>query len=470
MRNYPSTRTRVVSFGFKGISEQTNGELTDPAYASSALNYAFDNGCITGRIGIDPAKSFAEEGGEIPQAPKPIKNIFHYKFTTKEGKRDDRLVARLSDNKIWFVKLFDAEPQWKQVPNLEIRGQVEAVNYNLKDRDRMLFCADESPLFMLDDETPLYCEQAPSFSCFAIHNERLFGGVNGEKTRLWFSDDYDPFNWRVSADEAGYITFDDGYGDIIKVMSFLGYLYIFREYGIFRLSAFSDQSEFSLRKVYLDSERIFKNSIAFAGGWIIFMTTGGLYAFDGYSVKRVARNLPDGFEDEDMSATFLDGYYWLSCKFAGGRFARTVRYETASGALSMMGSAEVNNLLAVRAGGQEQVFVAFSDPNYCLELGVTSKSGKLMGQPTVKRYSYEPSTLGNPREKTVTTVSVKSLGKAQLTVMVDSSSYTYDLRSSDFVQKLFVGAKGRLVGISLKSEDAVVETSPIMMELEVHSR
>lgn len=52
----------------------------------------------------------------------------------------------------------------------------------------------------------------------------------------------------MSPDEAGFINFSDECGDVIKVVSFSNYLYVFREYGIFRLTAYGDQNDFCLKR------------------------------------------------------------------------------------------------------------------------------------------------------------------------------------------------------------------------------
>ena len=468
MKIFPHTRTRNVQFGFKGMGPNASSELVDPAYASDACNFVFEDGCLTGNIGIDPA-SFLTSEKAIPDAPEKIEGLYYYKHSTKEGARDDRLIMKAASKEVYSLKLLE-ESEWQKVPNLKLTGKdVQAINYNFNDNDMILFCSYDTPLFILDDMTPLYSASAPHFSCFEIHSERLFGGVNGARPKLWFSDDYDPFNWKVSAEEAGYIAFDDNFGDILKVMSFLGYLYIFREYGIFRLTAFGKQSEFSLKRVYADTERIFKNSIAFTGGRIIFIAGGKLYDFDGYNVRRIATNLPEIDETDDMSATYQGGIYWLSCRFKGSEGMRIVRYEPAKDAFSYITGVEAADLLTVKTGGMERVYLAFKDADNAVKLGIMSESGMIMGKPSKKEYKYEPSTLGTANQKTVRRVSVVAYEPLTLTVIADDREFSFDVKASEFVQRFFVDAKGRKIGLALASDKTKAYVAPITMEIEVHA-
>ncbi len=468
MKKIPNTKSRFVRFGFKGLSEIKSAELTDPVYATSAYNFAFDDGCLTSGIGVDLAQGCSR--AHLPDAPAEIKDIFYYRFCSEDGSRDDRLVARLEDDSIWYVKLFEASPQWRSVTSLKIRGDsVQAINYNNDDHFRLLFCSKDSPLFILEDSTALYCPDAPSFSCFEIHSERLFGGVNGARPRLWFSDDFDPFNWRVSAEEAGYISFEDSLGDIVAVISFLGYLYIFREYSIFRLSAFGKQSDFELKKVYIDSERIVKNSVVRCGGKIFFLAGDKLYDFDGFTVRRVARNLPKLASNEGLAAAYLNGCYYLACAIDDGEKNNAVlRYDLSRESLSVLKGAEVHALATVKSGGYERVYAALGG-EYAASLGCLSSSGCIMEQATHKTYFYSPSTLGTGRVKTVSRVEVVTDGRIKLALDIDGVVHDFDVKASGGVQRLPVGAKGRMIGLSVESDEPYVTIPPITVVLEVHS-
>ena len=96
---------------------------------------------------------------------------------------------------------------------------------------------------------------APKISSMALHYERLFATVDGEKNSVWFSDDLDPTNWSMSLDEAGFIELIDERGALLKVVSFLDYIYIFREYGISRLTAYGDQTSFSVSNLFVSSRQ-----------------------------------------------------------------------------------------------------------------------------------------------------------------------------------------------------------------------
>lgn len=156
-------------------------------------------------------------------------------------------MARLSDGTFYYTDVH-GEDTWHKIESLVMAGDVDAVNYNYKSNDVLLLSSAFDGLYLIKDNMALVCDKAPKFTSVAVHNERVFGTVSGVNNQVWFSDDFDPANWNVSLTEAGYINFADDLGQAIKAVSFQGYLFVFREYGIMRLTAYGDQSDFVLKR------------------------------------------------------------------------------------------------------------------------------------------------------------------------------------------------------------------------------
>ena len=70
--------------------------------------------------------------------------------------------------------------------------------------------------------------QAPKISSMTVHYERLFATSTGESNQIWFSKELDPINWDINLESAGFIEMNDERGALLKVMSFLDYVYVFR--------------------------------------------------------------------------------------------------------------------------------------------------------------------------------------------------------------------------------------------------
>lgn len=317
---YVKTYKKRIRVGFDGIVNSSDESVTGLAYAKSCHNFAFEKGVINGKIGIDPASGYYVFPSlirhEYPTfaTDKKIVNVFHYRKLSDSFKRsDDRLVVVLADTSVWYTSMFKQDT-WHQFENFYLSGSPDAVNYNYKSNDVLLVSSCDDGLFIVNDHVVSYCSNAPKFSSIAVHNERVFGTVSGVNNQVWFSDDFDPSNWKVSPTEGGYINFADDLGSAIKVVSFLNYLYVFRDYGILRLTAYGDQNDFIMKKVFTDTGRIYKDSIVLCGDKIMFCAEDGVYAFDGYDAVRVGKEFPIISDKRFVCGGYLENKYYLGCR------------------------------------------------------------------------------------------------------------------------------------------------------------
>ena len=462
------TKLRV---GFKGIVNTADECVLDMAYADKAYNFSFDNGVLTGKIGIDRAAGYFPESPvfrhdyPVPPSGNKIKDVFLYKRMTSAGAYDDRIVAHLTDGHFMYTSVFKNDT-WHDINSLVMRGDVCAVSYNYNGEDVLLLSSNVDYLYFIKGSDPLVCTEAPKFTSITVHNERIYGSVNGTQNQVWFSDDFNPSNWSVSSDEAGSINFADECGEVIKVVSFLNYVYIFREYGIFRLTAYGDQSEFLLKKVFTDTGRIIKNSIELCGDKIVFYAEDGLYAFDGYTVTRIAKELMPLFRTHLMSAAYLDDCYYLACATDGEGTGNdsVIRYRFADKSISVLKGCDVSVLKAVRMHNGAQVLCVFSDGG---TLGMMSTSGKIMGESTVKRYvspyvSQQPAGI-----KTVRSVTLSSRTPVILTVKLDGKEYDYAIGGSEQERTVYIEKSGRKVGFELTCESAEAHIPPLSVAVDV---
>ena len=471
MKDVGVSKSRIT-VGFKGIVTDTDESVLDMEYTKRAYNFAFEDGVLTGGIGIDTAKGFYPEPylarHEYPALPdgKKFRDVFLYRRKTEDGEYDDRIVAHLTDCKLMYTSVYKTDT-WHEIPTLMINSDITAVNYSYKGEDVLLLSAKDNALFMLKDTRALVCGNAPQFTSIAVHNERVFGSVNGLQNQVWFSEDFDPANWSVSSDEGGYINFADECGEVIKLVPFLNYLYIFREFGIFRLTAYGDQSEFMLKKVFTDTGRIAKNSIEVCGDKILFYADDGLFSFDGYEVVRIAKPLMDISRTHLMSCAYLDDYYFMACNILGDGTINNavVRYGLRDKSISLLYNVGVRRLRTVRVHNGTQVLCVF-ETEHTDTLGMTSKSGEVLGTPTEKSYFSPFSTMSSPSLKTVRSVSLQTDTDIKLVVKLDRKSYEYTVKGGELMKTIPIEHSGRKLGFEIHCDSANAHITPLTVELD----
>lgn len=471
------TASRSLRIGFKGIRTTTDESVLDWDYTPEMYNYRIENGVLTGKLGLDAAKGFDAvlHGARhaypaLPSGVK-VKGIFHYR-RRHQGNYDDRLVIQTSEGALYYTAVFENDT-WHEVEGYTLSGDAAAVSYNYGGKDVLLMCSPSSTFAVLDDGTVKTVTSAPRFSSVTVHNERIYGTLNGESNQLWFSDDFDPENWSVSGDEAGYISFSDECGDALAAVSFLGYLYIFREHGIYRLTAYGDQSEFSLKKLFTATGRIYKNTIALCGDRIMFLTDEGVFTFDGYTASPAARDLPDIAFPTQCSAAYHDGAYWLACSLTGCDLVPIpytnnvlVRYGIRDGDMSMLAAADILALCSVRSHTAADIVLSVKTGGE-YKLASIGEYGTAFGTAFPKVYRTPFSDLSSPAIKTVRDVTLTTRYALKLTVFADDDSREFELSGSSAPQTVFVGMSGRKIGLQLRSESGVCYVTQPVVRLDI---
>lgn len=469
-------KNRKIRVGFQGLVNSLDEGVTDMAHAKECINFAFDKGVLSGKIGIDAATGYYQYPSTLRHAyptfaaDKGIKKVFLYRKITN-GQHDDRLVAHLSDSSFWYTSVFK-EDTWHQLITLYMDGDVDAVNYNYNDKDMLLLSSKIDPVFAIDDSKTYVLSDAPKFSSITIHNERVFGSVNGSKNQVWFSDDFDPTNWKISPKEAGFINFADECGEVLKVASFSNYLYVFREYGIFRLTAYGDQNDFLLKKIFTDTGRIYKDSIALCGDKIMYCAENGVFAFDGYNSVRVGKEIPNIENKKTLCASFIDDCYYIACNLsenASDGNDAIVAFNVKNGSVSVLEGMNCTWLSPVKAHNGSDMLCVFGDDNK-YRLGMISESGKLFETALKKVYKSPTDTAQYPYMITVRDITLLCKYPATLRIILDGKKYERKVKGSEKLQNVIVEKSGSVLEFEIESTQENAYIAPLCVNVDLSKR
>lgn len=322
-----SKKTTITIPSFeKGISLKYDPEITSLAFALNLENFSFSSGSLKDGIGVcDFFKDIATEKdaklltSDIAKLVGIEKVFYFYKFNSETNSHEDKIIFASEDFKIYYINLYSETKQLCILPTVQFTSSPEALRYRLNGEDVIIFTSETDNMVVWDGtNTPYEVLDTPHISSMAVHFERLFATVDGEKNSVWFSDELDPTEWSISLDEAGFIELVDERGALQKVVSFNDYVYIFREYGISRLTAYGDQTQFSCSNLYVSSGKINPKSVCVCGDKILFLSSDGLYKFDGVDTVKILENISPGFEGQDNQnavSCFFESSYFLACNF-----------------------------------------------------------------------------------------------------------------------------------------------------------
>ncbi len=464
--------SKKFTLRFKG--QKPFGFNDDISYAKECDGFVFGDGSLKSDVGFaaadfpypDPKdgrhtiKPFTEGNGN-----EVIDYMFLYKRTKPDGTYDDRLVV-VSDRDIIYQQPLFAEGDFECVYNVTLNGEASSVNFNQDGSDVILLSGDVSYLIMLDDTTVKFNPDSPCFSSLTFHYERVFGTTMEERNRVWFSDDFNPLNWNVSADEGGYIDFLDDWGDLLKVISFMDYVFVFKEDAIMRITAYADQTQFSVAKVAMGVGRILKNSIVLAGESIYFLTTNGLYSFDGYSIKEIDDSLLRITDYTSLTACALDGKYYYAFRADEaepfGSNNTVGIYDLEKKSLTLIKDIDVKVLLAVSSHHASEVLALIG--NEILKL---TDSGAYKEIPLNKTWKSIDTTFDSINRKVIKAINVYTSSDIVFKVTADGKTYSFKISGKEAYQRVRIEKSGYILSFEIDCESAEAEIKPIDFEIDI---
>lgn len=310
---------------------------------------------------------------------------------------------------------------WTKLTGAVFTSPPSALVYRLYGDDTVIMTSETDNMMIWKGSGSVQkLANSPKITSFAMHYERMFATTSGEQNSIYFSDDLDPTNWNETPAEGGFIQLLDERGKLLKVVDFLNYVYIFREYGISRLTAYADQQDFYVVNLYVSGGRMQAGSVAQCGGSVMLLGGDGLYSFDGYDMTRRLKNIC--FDaSPDASAVYHEGKYYLAARIkdfggdAGSNNALVV-YDVTDGGYAVSKLA-IARIMTTDSG----VYAVMSDGR----LGQINDAGLIFGQMLEKVWESGYSDFGTPDKKELKEISVVSEKMVILRIIADGESYSY---------------------------------------------
>lgn len=472
---------QIVSFA-SGIDGSKADNILPIKNAKMTYNFAFIDGSLVSGVGFKGLNCPFATQSALSNLTLSLESmgcvgaIFYFrKYDFEAQKWTDKLILFDGEFNAFYIDILDENPTLNSL-GFKFSSRPFGVNYRLNSEDVFILASEDDSMIVWDGKSEIeVVADAPHISSMAIHFERLFVTTAGDKSEMWFSDDLDPTNWNVSLDDAGFIQMVDERGSLRRVISFNNYVYVFRDFGISRLSASSSQENFFLSHLFVSSGKILEKSICVCGDRIIFLTTEGLYQFDGSSTTKILGNLSNILRgNQKTSACFLNGKYYLSCRvdFGDDNYSdddqktnailimnvTTREYEIVRGI-------SVVDMVALLSSEHSKIVIATNDPNLPI-VEVADIYGYFANVPLKKVWRSALTDLNYPNKlKTLRRFHLSLKGCAYLTIASEQESVTIKLQ--DGVNSYSLLISGKQFSFEFYSEDNNVQLSDLMLEFYI---
>ena len=491
VKNTSNVKLKVSNFA-GGVNTEIDENSLPLKYAKLSYNYKLSNGALKTGNGFEELKflnsnsSSEEHSLEFLEAPTEINKVWLFPFYNNATNEKEHLLLISADNKMFYSHIISDHPFIYEINNPVLFTSVpNAIYYNLNGEDVMLITSATDGMLVYQPQiiNPLLTD-APKITSMCRHYERIFAIEEGKRTKLVFSANLDPTNWNVDIDEAGYIDLADERGALEKVVSFNDYVYIFKEYGICRLSAYGDQTEFSISNLFTTSGKIYGNSVCLCGDRIMFLSKDGIYAFNGYSTSKLSLNIESLFknvDNENCSSAYFNGKYYLALKlnfgddeeigcenFADGYVNNAMlEIDLKTGDIEIVRGVDIKSLCAVEYERVSKLVVAFNGEhkNKLAELTLT---GGVFGVPLKKSWISSFTNLGYPNKtKKIKCVNLIAKTPCSLTLKTDKEEKKIEVQGGNKTTNILTNLSGEMFQFEFESEEDSAEISNVEIEISI---
>ena len=248
-----------------------------------------------------------------------FKKVWRYKYYSQiNGGYEYILLIYASDKKIYFNDIFMYNANLYPVGNFTFDEEPTLLSFRLNGADCVGFATSTNDLVVWNcDSNPYAVSTAPKFRSICFSNNKMFAIEDGTNYVVRYSSNLDPTSW-TSVDDStgGRIDLDDFRGELRKVVPHLDNIYVFRDFGISKITSYASNSKFLASNVLNLSYKIYPNTICTCNSDICFLAEDGLYKFDGYKATKLNLSIFDNFKNylqQDAQTCFYNGKLFVSC-------------------------------------------------------------------------------------------------------------------------------------------------------------
>ena len=462
--NFPTVmRKKLTVKSFSGgLRKGVDESLTDLSRAKISYNFDYSGGTLKRGLGL---KSLQGYDVSVIKNLKVLAVYYYKRYDHFLEERVEKIIYYCSNKKLYIANVKDKV--FVKLSDVTFSETPVAVQYDYLDNDVMLFACKTGELYYLDDEALHQIDNAPSITSLCMHKERLFVTVAGEGTSLWFSDDFDPTNWVVSLTEAGFIDFADEYGKLQKVMSFLDYVYVFREYGISRVVAYGDQQEFSTDNLFGRTGKIYGSSVTDCGDFIMMLTSSGIYRFNGLDTVKILTEYDEflsGVDNSNAKGVCSGNLFYLNLNVRVDKEIKIaiLIYDLNSKISYLNLGLDVKDF--VFTGGDMNEILCVKDG--CLLPFVIDNSGAVDGVCLTKSWQSAYTDLGvNCRKKRLSKVSFYTKEDVTLVIESDEKRLIYNVLGGGY-REVYPSVLGEKFGFNLTTASNSPEISNLSVIVE----
>ena len=460
---YPKTTTvefDITDFS-NGIDAQTAENITDFDKAVSSYNFAYNDGVLTEGFGFEDitTPTTKDEGcAELPMryyldndVETNWVKLSHFKeYSEANGARQDKIFLVNSQNRLFYSRLITQTPIFAEISGMTFTKTPKMANYTYNNHDCILFFNDTDGVYSWDNvDFPIHHQNCPKFHDFCTYKERVFAVPSGERLKIRV-ERINLLNWTsTQTSSTKIISFDSERGYINKLLSFNGYLFAIRDFGISRVVWYDNDASSDVKHLLSSGSRIYANTACICGNSGLVLCKDGIYEFDNVSAQKLnlrLNRLLKGVSNQNAVATFRNGVYYIACRLnfndnnkigceneVGYKNNALIAYDTQTKQYSITRGVDISCLATMQYLSADKLYVCFNGQN-SNKIGQITQNGLFFGNSQTKFWCSPLTDLGfSNKIKSVREVSLLSLNDITLKVFSESESREFFIKGDNII-------------------------------------
>ena len=468
-KNYINPKVKKIKLGFKKFRNQPNPKENQHLFSYDdcfeCYNYSTKDGALKDGYGVKILSAYYD-GDDYLITPdcSEIKGIWASRWHNIDSQKVDEYVFFMfEDNKIHFTDL--------NYPSIlvsldEIFTEIPFMTKIREDQsEAFIFSSPSDNLLLLTKDADEVLTTVPKFMDVCYHYDKTFAITAEVQNALVYSTDDDIKNWKE--DNIERIEFSDDRGRLLRLLTFNDYLYVFREFGITKISQYSIKSQFSLDHLYQSQSYIYPESIAICGDKVIFLTKDGLYEFDGNNVKLIEVKCFKNMlldQAKPYAITFNNSYFLATRMSFEGDVVGCEKEDYVNNAIIVLDLIS-NNIEIIRgldivkfttiSSAKHNKLIAIFRGEYKNLVGEIVQNGQFFDEISSKSWTSTYSDFGYADKlKNITEIHIKTKEDCKISVVSDQEIKQFEVKGSEELQRLNVSIKGRLFKISFQTSSS----------------
>ncbi|MBE5757469.1 MAG: hypothetical protein E7345_00875 [Clostridiales bacterium] len=485
-------RIKSNKYGYKEyscfpLSNNLNINIPDELLRLSdgvcAYNYSFDKGILSDGLGINnnPLRIVPDNIQDkylfVPPDNEEFDSLFLYnEWDGSSIHANMFIIAYMKSGNFYYKYLHADNVNFKLIPNINFSQRPIVTQCKINNRDVALFVSKSDGMYIwsvvYDEAQKIDNSEKISSMCYIY--DRLFITTFNDRDKVFYSSDVSPVDFSSTSEGVGVIEFDDISGMASKLLSFNGYLYVFRDFNIAKITYNNEKELFKVNQIFVGNSYIYNKTISVCGTKIIYLTLDGLYEFDGTKSKKILSGLDFMFKNmanDDALGGYADGYYYLACKLNfndNKKIGSENRVISKNNALlkidvndytfSILRGVQVESMSEYHDIYDSTIFVTYLDSTSNIsKFGNVDMSGMLNGNATNKIWKSPNFDFGSNNYKIIKDLTIMTASDCKLIIEYDGKNKVISLKGSNRYQKIPLYLKCKKISVAIESVDSGVK-------------